>query len=1364
MLDEQGNVRGALGAFVDITERIQNEAALRESEQRLKIALQTGKLGSWQLDLTTGVLESSDRCKANFGLATEEDLSYQRLFELIHPDDRTYVRETVERAIAQRIDYDAEYRTIWLDGSVHWIIARGRAIYAADGTPTRMIGVTLDITERKQVEEALRQSEQQLRLASESAKLGLWHWDVERDILTWTDRCKALFGLPADIEMSYQVFLDALHPDDRQRVQDMLPLLEEGQLGRHEIEYRTVWPDGTVRWLAARGSAIYDTNQKPISSMGVIFDITDRKQATERLRLLERAIAASGNAIVISDALSIDNPIIYVNSGFERMTGYPKEEVIGSSYSSYVQLGATPTALEQVHSAIAEGKETQVTLCSSRIDGTLFWNELCITPVRDAQGRLTHFIGVQTDISDRQQVEEALRISEERLHLALEGSAMGLWDWNISTGQVYFDSQWKSILGYEDKEIEHSFRSWERLLHPEDFPSALTALNAHFEGSTPIYEIEVRMLSKSGEWKWVLSQGKVMERDASGTPVRMTGTHLDISDRILTEESLRESEERFRTMADSTAVLMWMSDTEGLATFFNKTWLAFTGRTLEEELGLGWLDNVHPNDQQRCWETCFQAIEAHQNFEVEYRLLRFDGEYRWIVDLGKPRFTPNGSFAGYIGSCIDITERKQAEIEITTAKTALERQIQRVLLLERITQEIRSSLNPQQIFDTAATQIGQAFCVDRCLIHTYIEQPKPEIPLVAQYNQAGIESTLDMEIPVIGNPHAQLLLIQDGAIPSDDVYTDPLLETCSSLYQQFGLKSMLAVRTSYQEKPNGVICLHQYDRSRHWSESEIELLESVAAQMGIAIAQANLLEQETQQRRELAVQNHALQQAKLEAEAANRAKSQFLSKMSHELRTPLNAILGFTQVMARGTFLTTEQLDHLSIINRSGEHLLNLINDILSMSKIEAGQITLNESCFDLYHLLDSLEEMLQLKATSNGLELIFKRPPNLPQYVQTDEGKLRQILINLLGNAIKFTPTGSVTLRVRGESRESGQRRQEDFHDHHSCVLSSPSLSSPHSLLPTPYSLFFEIEDTGLGIAAEELDTIFNPFVQTQTGRQSMEGTGLGLPISQQFVRLLGGEIAVTSTLGQGSIFTFDIQVTLVTAADEKPLSSQRQVISLEPNQPSYRILVVEDIAENRQLLVEMLTLVGFEVREATNGQEGVAIWESWSPHLICMDILMPVMDGYDATDQIKQTPKGKDTVIIALTASAFEEQREGILRAGCDDFLPKPFQHEVLLEKIAHHLGVRYVYEESRSPLLDQPPTPENYLTVESLAVMPASWVTQLHQAALWADDELINQLAEQIPLEYDSLRLALKDMLNNFRLEELIDLTQSAELPED
>jgi signal transduction histidine kinase/CheY-like chemotaxis protein len=490
-------------------------------------------------------------------------------------------------------------------------------------------------------------------------------------------------------------------------------------------------------------------------------------------------------------------------------------------------------------------------------------------------------------------------------------------------------------------------------------------------------------------------------------------------------------------------------------------------------------------------------------------------------------------------------------------------------------------------------------------------------------------------------------------------------------------------------------------------------------------------------REQLENYSHKLEQKAQEAEAANLAKSEFLANMSHELRTPLNAILGFTQLMSRDRSLSAAQLENLDTINRSGEHLLTLINDVLSMAKIEAGRTILNENSFDLYELLDSLEEMLRLKAEAKGLQLIFERTPEVPQCVRADESKLRQVLINLLGNAIKFTQAGGAILRVRTK-----QDKQE--------VSQSP---------PTTCTLHFEVEDTGPGIAASELERLFKPFVQTEAGRKSHEGTGLGLTISQQFVRLMGGEIAVSTTLGHGTIFSFEIPVSPAAVVEVPPRQHYRRVIGLAPDQPKYRILVVEDKWENRQLLVKMLESVGFEVREAENGEEGVAIWESWQPQLIWMDMRMPVMDGYEATRQIKAHLKGHATIIIALTASAFDEERAVVLSAGCNDFVRKPLREEVIWEKMMQYLGVRYIYEDTQQAAIpSQLEEKEPYaLTAQSLRVMPSEWVAQLHQAALRTDEKLIFDLLEQIPQDYAPMATALADLVNNFRIDKIIDLTQ-------
>ncbi len=427
--------------------------------------------------------------------------------------------------------------------------------------------------------------------------------------------------------------------------------------------------------------------------------------------------------------------------------------------------------------------------------------------------------------------------------------------------------------------------------------------------------------------------------------------------------------------------------------------------------------------------------------------------------------------------------------------------------------------------------------------------------------------------------------------------------------------------------------------------------------------------------------------AKEIAEAANQAKTKFLSRMSHELRTPLNAILGFAQVMKADADLDPKFQNYIDIIDRSGEHLLELVNDVLSMSKIEAGEIQFREAAFALYPFLENLRDLFILRATAKGLTLQLDLEPNLPTWIITDEAKLRQVLINLVGNAIKFTTTGSITLGT-ATSRSCEDKTDPRIH------------------------LQFCVEDTGEGIPEADIPRLFDAFTQGNIQTSSQEGTGLGLPISQQFVKLMGGKLKLSSVVGEGTRCEFCIPVERAAQAEEADPAGQAiqpaeasplgKIIGLAPGQDTYRILIVEDDRVSRLLLLKVLRPLGFETQEAANGEEAIALWQTWRPHLIFMDMQMPVMDGDEATQKIRQaiaaetqvsdpehlgphlpdssTPelpsRGPDPIIIALTASAFETDRDRSLTSGCNDFMGKPFRREILLEKIAQHLGVNYRY----------------------------------------------------------------------------------------
>ncbi|MFQ4138070.1 PAS domain-containing protein [Nodosilinea sp. PGN35] len=1269
----------------------------------------------------------------------------------MHPEDRERYSAAYADSLRTMAPFFCEWRIVTPSGKTKWLKANSRPERRPNGD-VAWHGIAVDKTTQKQAELDVASLQTALLEAQHIARIGNWAFDLASQTITWSPELFRMFGLdPAAGEPAYDDYLQMIHPDDRsQLVRAVNQAAAQGT--PYQIDYRALLPDGSIRYHEGRGGVGRDETGKVARLFGTCLDITDRKQSemalqTSQMRL-ELALDSSGTGTW--DWNMQTNQVVFSQKHWKAFVGYGADETPADTVAEW-ESRVHPDDRLQLGTDIAKHLlgETEIYENVHRLrcqDGTYKWNLAQGKIVEwDEHHKPLRFVGVNRDITERKLTEIALADLREKLEKAQEISHLGYWSFDLKTRKISWSDEVFRIFGMSPEQDEPTFSEHLEQFHPGDQPLFLERLAEAHQGIPQNFDF--RIFRPDGEMRYV--NGRIELEYREERIVRMFGVAMDITDRKQSELALRASEGRFRAIFEQAAAGINQIDASGRFVEANQYYCNLLGYTKDELLKLTFVDVIHPEDLARHRPQIDRIVGGEIDYlDYEKRDRHRNGDWIWTKISISVLRDEAGQVAGNLAVVVDIGDRKRAE-------HIVRQQAMRETLLREITQRIRQSLDLPTIFSTACQEICACCHADRVGIFKFDpDSGHSDGEFVAEFSADGLPSVLAMRVSdrCFGANYANRYTQGDYFV-IDDIYSGTMSDCHIQILAQFQVRASLVLPLLCGDNLWGLLCIHQCSGPRQWLQSDLDLGHQLANQLAIAIQQVatferlqqelgerQLVQQQLSDRNQkLAIANQKLAIANRELSHATRLKDEFLANMSHELRTPLNVILGFAQLLSADSSLQAQQREYIRIMQRSGDHLLHLINDILDLSKIEASRITLEPASIDLFSLLYDLQSMFQERAEDKDLYFTLALTPDLPQYIVADPNRLRQVLINLLGNAVKFTQGGGVTLRV--------------------------SLQAPGEPDPRPDAeagaasaqLAFAVADTGTGIAPDELTAIFDAFIQARAGKVSLEGTGLGLAISRSLVQLMGGALTVESTLGEGSTFQFTLPLRLAKAEDVVAVDSLDSVVGLAPEQPTYRILVVDDQSENRCFLVAALSQLGLAVQEAGSGADAIARWRQWHPHLIWMDLRMPDLDGCEVTRRIRAEAQergdGFGPVIIALTAQASREQRDQALAAGCDDFVSKPVQLNLLLTKMADHLGLRYRYA-------DQEPEPLSggRLEASALQVMPPDWIRALHRASVLCDGSEAAQLIQQISPEHRALIDGLTQLLRDFKFEVLMQLTQA------
>ncbi len=1035
----------------------------------------------------------------------------ERLRQLAGGDDipilmitALYEQSSVEKAFnAGATDY--------ITKPIQWLVLRSRVSLLLEAS--RAMKKLRQQTEQAQWQEA------QLRIALEAAHMGIWDWNIVSNKLIWSDTIRALFGEASlSFDSTYESFISFLHPQDRGLVHRAVQsALQEG--GEYNIEYRMILPDGTIRWLASQGLVFRNSSGKTMRMSGIDMDITDRKKAQQALQvhanqqalvaelsqaalagmdldsLMEQAVTTIAQCLEVEyckilELLPNGNQFL-LRSGVGWHSGLVGTVIINAAENSQADYTITSLSPVIVEDLINETRfyGPKFLLEHNVVSGlsVIIQGKYCPFGILGAHSTkrrtfsqndiyfLQGIADVLATAIERQRMEDALRESELRWQLAVKGTNDGIWDWNIKNKQVFHSIRSKEILGYQDSEIGNNVDEWFALVHPEDIDLLMQTIQTHFDKKIPFYISEHRLRCKDGSYKWILERGQALWDD-SGNVLRMAGSHTDITERKLAEEQLRQSEQRFQILARATNDAVWDWNLLTNKLWWNdsvQTLFGYSAESIEGNINW-WYERVHPEDRSRVVADIQAVVESAQLFWAnEYRFLKADSSYADILDRGYVVRDDAEQPVRMIGAMMDISERKRVQEQLV-------RQNLRSQLFSDITLKIRTSLQIDEILETSVTEVQKLLNADRVLI----------LRIFADGSIKAVKEALVPGLPVVYGQN-----IDDACFSREylDKYRKGRIKAITNIYQadiqpchvellqRFNVKSNLVVPIIVQNQLWGLLIAHQCARPREWNEWETELLQQLADQMGIAVSQAKLLEQETHQREELARSNEELQQ--------------FAFIASHDLQEPLRKITAFGDRLKATCqeALTDKGQDYLQRMQNAAERMQVLIEDLLNLSRITTRAQPFIE--VNLARVAKEVLSDLEIRIAQTQARIEIGELPT----IKADPLQMRQLLQNLISNALKFHLDNEPPIVKIYCHKFTDQQLNSEY-----CQII--------------------VEDNGIGFDEKYLDRIFNVF-QRLHGRSEYEGTGMGLAICRKIVERHQGSITAKSEPGKGASFIVTIR-----------------------------------------------------------------------------------------------------------------------------------------------------------------------------------------------------------------------------------------------